>query len=154
MKEQYPINFYNADTTYSLKNKTKIKCWILDEVKSHEKEIEELNIILCSDPYLLNVNIEFLNHRYYTDIITFDNGYNNILNGEIYLSVDRIKENAKSFSTNLFDEFLRVIIHGVWHLVGFSDSSPEEKKTMRAKEDQSLKNYYSCFSNVPRGTLT
>ena len=126
----------------------------MHEASSCKKEVEEITIVLCSDEYLLKVNTEFLNHIYYTDIITFDNGYDNILSGEIYLSVDRIKENAKTFSTALFDEFLRVIIHGIWHMMGFPDSSQEEKEIMRGKEDQSIKNYYSLFSNVPRGTLS
>ncbi|MCL4111441.1 UNVERIFIED_CONTAM: hypothetical protein GTU68_020715 [Idotea baltica] len=113
--------------------------WILDTIASESNELESLNIIFCSDEFLLNINKEYLNHDYYTDIITFDYSSDKI-EGELYISIDRVRENASELDISLNLELHRVIIHGVLHLCGYSDKSEEEEKTMRLKEDTYLKN--------------
>ena len=137
------VNFFTADKGYSLKYKTKIKDWIKSEAGLNKKEIEEINIIFCSDNYLLDLNKKFLNHNYYTDVITFDSSIENSISGEIYISVDRLKENAKNLKTKLFDEYIRIIIHGTLHLCGFGDKTKDEKETMTRKENEAIKRFYS-----------
>jgi probable rRNA maturation factor len=137
------INFYTADKGYSIKNKNKIKDWIQSEAAINKKQIEEINIVFCSDDYLLDLNKKFLNHNYYTDVITFDNSIENNISGEIYISVDRLRENAKNLNAKLFDEFIRIIIHGSLHLFGFSDKSKREKELMTQKENEAIDRFYS-----------
>jgi len=97
----------------------------------------DINFIFCNDEYLLKINKEFLNHDYYTDIITFDYSENKIISGDLFLSLDRIRENANFFKIPLLDEILRVMIHGILHLVGYNDKNRNERKLMKEKE-----NYY------------
>jgi probable rRNA maturation factor len=138
-----PINFFTADKGYSLKDKTKIKNWILSEVELYNKVIEEINVVFCSDEYLLGLNKKFLNHNYFTDVITFDTGFDDTISGEIYISVDRLKENAKKVNCKLFDEYIRIIIHGTLHLLGFSDKTLAEKAIMTQKENEAIQRFYS-----------
>ena len=97
----------------------------------------EVSVIFCSDEYLLQMNKEYLDHDYYTDIITFDYVEKEVISGDLFISLDRIRENAKNFKTSLLKELYRVVFHGVLHLVGYNDKTEEEQKTMREKE-----NYY------------
>lgn len=99
----------------------------------------DVNIIYCSDEHLLQMNKDYLNHDYYTDIITFDYVDDQIVSGDLFISLDRIKENASQFADNLDQELFRVMIHGVLHLCGYHDKTDEEKHTMRDKEDKYLK---------------
>ena len=99
----------------------------------------DINIIFCSDEFLLNINKEYLQHDYYTDIITFDYCEDIIVSGDLFISTDRVNDNAKEFNTGFEKELFRVIIHGVLHLIGFKDKSPEEKLKMTDKEDEYLK---------------
>lgn len=113
----------------------------LKEIEATEKKnIEEVNIIFCSDDYLLEMNKKYLNHDYYTDIITFDNSEGENISGDLFISIDRIRENAGAYGVSFENELQRVIIHGVLHLVGYKDHSPKEKETMRNKE-----NFYLSF---------
>jgi probable rRNA maturation factor len=137
------INFFSADKTYPIKNKNKIKDWIRSEAIIYNKRIEEINIIFCSDEYLIDLNNKFLNHNYYTDVITFDNSVENNISGEIYISVDRLKENAKNLKCKLFDEFIRIIIHGSLHLFGFGDKSEKDKQIMTQKENEAISRFYN-----------
>jgi len=137
------INFFTADKGYSLKEKAKIKDWIQSEAILYKKEIQEISIIFCSDEYLLDLNKRFLNHNYFTDVITFDNSIENTINGEIYISVDRLKENAKNLKAKLFDEYIRIIIHGTLHLFGYGDKTEEEKSIMTQKENEAIDRFYS-----------
>lgn len=133
-----PIHFHNADTSYILKNKRSISSWIRLVIKEEEKQLEEISYVFCSDDYLLKINQEHLNHNTYTDIITFDYTEGEIISSEIYISVDRVKENAKNLSIAALDEMHRIIIHGVLHLCGYQDKSEQLAKEMRSKEDYYL----------------
>lgn len=132
------INFSQADVNYELSHKRKTrdlikKLFLLERVK-----MESFSVVFCSDTYLLKINREYLNHDYYTDIITFDLSASNLVEGELYISVDRVKENAKNLKTQFSVEILRVIIHGALHLCGYKDKTSPEEKKMRMKEDYYL----------------
>jgi rRNA maturation RNase YbeY len=102
------------------------------------KEVGDISIIFCSDDYLLDINKQYLNHDYYTDIITFDYVEKNVISGDLFISMDRVVENAKQYEIPVLKELYRVVFHGVLHLVGFNDKSKEEKRTMTRKENQYL----------------
>jgi probable rRNA maturation factor len=127
-----PFGLYSGD--FDVLNK-----WITNTIISEGFELGEINIINCSDNYLLEVNKEQLQHNYFTDVITFDFVVGEMISGDIYISEDRIKENAHDFGVTEIQEFLRVIIHGVLHLCGYKDGTESEKKEMREKEDFYLK---------------
>ncbi len=134
------IHFFEEDTSYKLKQKAKVREWIKYTIKNEGKTLRELNFIFCSDPYLLQINQQYLNHDTYTDIITFDNSDSQTeLNGDIFISIDRIKENAAKFITSETDELHRVMVHGTLHLLGYADKSKNEKLLMTQKEDEYLK---------------
>ena len=133
------INFFTEDINYTLKQKAKIRLWIIATIKEEGYNLEELNFILCSDDYLLRINQDYLQHNDYTDVITFDNaeGFKMIM-GDVFISVDRIKENAKQFKSNMETELCRVMIHGTLHLLGYKDKTKAAKTEMTAKEDYYL----------------
>ena len=133
------INFFTEDINYTLKQKAKIRLWIIATIKEEGYNLEELNFILCSDDYLLRINQDYLQHNDYTDVITFDNaeGFKMIM-GDVFISVDRIKENAKQFKFNMETELCRVMIHGTLHLLGYKDKTKAAKTEMTAKEDYYL----------------
>jgi probable rRNA maturation factor len=113
--------------------------WLSKVVESYKSEVGDLSFQFCSDDYLLNMNKEYLDHDYYTDVITFDYSTNNKISGDIFISYDRVKENAISFGNGItYDELCRVVVHGVLHLLGFKDKSDEDKKRMREEETKSL----------------
>jgi rRNA maturation RNase YbeY len=133
------ITFFQEDSTYQLKNKLKIKDWLIRLAKKEGYSISELNYIFCSDEYLLNINKEYLDHNYYTDIITFDNSEgNHQIEGDIFISIDRIKENAVENQVSTSEELHRVLAHGLLHLMGYKDKTILETQTMRSKEDWAL----------------
>ncbi len=113
--------------------------WINKVVESEKKILGELSYVFCSDEYLLEMNREHLNHDYYTDIITFDYCFENIVSGDLFISLDRVEENAKEFSITFQDELDRVCVHGVLHLCGYKDKSEADEILMRQKEDEKLK---------------
>lgn len=130
------INFFTEDINYNLKHKTIIRKWIEATIIAEEHRLVELNFILCSDPYLLRINNEYLQHDDYTDVITFDNAEApKTITGDIFISLDRIKENANKFKTTIANELARVMIHGTLHLLGYLDKTKTAKTTMTAKED-------------------
>jgi probable rRNA maturation factor len=134
------ISFFTEDFQYVLKHKRKIKHWIIDTIISEGYKLSELNFILCSDEYLLRINQDYLQHDDYTDVITFDNSEElKTIVGDIFISVDRIKENAKSFNKSVLNELCRVIIHGTLHLLGYKDKTKKDKQQMTEKEDFYLK---------------
>ncbi len=132
------IHFHTADVSYQLKHKTDIRKWIKATIKAEKHELDEISYIFCSDDYLLKINQDHLNHDTYTDIITFDYTEGKLISSEIYISVERVKENAKTLGVKFIDELHRVIIHGVLHLCGYKDKSDEEVLKMREMEDSYL----------------
>lgn len=130
------INFFTEDTSYNLKGKTAIRKWITETIINEGYGLNELNFIFCSDEYLLRVNQDFLQHDYYTDVITFDNSEElKMILGDIFISIDRVKDNAKQNKVTTHDELCRIIIHGTLHLLGYRDKTKKAKLEMTAKED-------------------
>jgi probable rRNA maturation factor len=130
------VSFNYADRKLPLNEKRFIKKFIECIFLKEKKKLEYLKYVFCSDDYLLKINVQFLHHNFYTDIISFNLSSNEkTVKGEIYVSIDRAKENYHKYKTSLQEEFLRVIFHGALHLCGYKDKSPPEKKTMRRKED-------------------
>lgn len=133
------INFFTEDTNYTLKNKRAIKAWLAAAIEKEGYALQELNFILCSDEYLLRLNQDYLNHDTYTDVITFDNAeVLKTIVGDIFISIERVKENAATFKHTVATELCRVIIHGTLHLLGYKDKSKAAKKLMTEKEDHYL----------------
>lgn len=131
-----PVQFFEEDISYKLKNKRSVKNWVTSAIQAEGFGLKELSFVFCSDIYLLQVNQRFLNHNYFTDIITFDNSTGDgLITGDIFISIDRVRENAAKFKVAMPDELHRVIIHGVLHLVGYNDKMPADKEKMTLKED-------------------
>ena len=112
--------------------------WIEKIIQSEKKEAGDISFIFCSDHYLLGINKEFLNHDYFTDVITFDYVEGDKISGDIFISIDRVKENAETFNVTYKNELNRVMIHGILHLLGYKDKSVQEKQLMTQKEDEYL----------------
>lgn len=132
------IYFSSENTKFDLKNKMKVKKWISDTIKSQSKRVGDISYIFCDDAYLIEINRTYLNHDTYTDIITFDYVEDDLVSGDIMISVERVEENAKIFKTTFDQELHRVIIHGIHHLLGQGDKSEAEAAAMRKKEEASL----------------
>jgi probable rRNA maturation factor len=144
-----PITFSEADRRLKLSNRRKLKAFIHNELSQQEGIfIVDLSYVFCSDDYLLDMNKRFLNHDYYTDIITFDMGEGSTskLTGEVYISVDRVQDNASRLEVTFNEELLRVIFHGVLHLCGYNDKTKSQEKEMRATEDKYLRLYSKFLS--------
>lgn len=134
------ISFFSEDIAFKPKQIRAIKSWLLEVITTEKYELSELNFIFCSDDYLLKINQEYLQHDTYTDTITFDNSeVKGEIVGDIFISVDRIKENAKTFGVNIADELHRVMVHSTLHLLGYKDKSAKDKKQMTDKENEYLK---------------
>ncbi len=132
------VQFFTEDITFKIPQPRKTKEWILTVARKEKATVQSLVYIFCSDSYLLQLNKGYLKHHTLTDIITFDYSEGRALEGEIYISVQRVAENAQKFKTNFRSELNRVIIHGVLHLAGYKDKKPAEKALMRKKEDAYL----------------
>jgi rRNA maturation RNase YbeY len=146
------INFFDEEIRSSLTDKRIIKNWIRQIASSKGFKIISLNYIFCSDEYLLDINSRYLNHNDYTDIITFDQSEKpDELEGDIYISVDRVEENAKIHNNIYQQELCRVLAHGLLHLCGFKDKSTVQKEEMRREENDALS--LLSKSTVPRGTV-
>jgi rRNA maturation RNase YbeY len=138
------ICFFNEDAPFPLKRKKwLVKAQIKSLIKTENKKAGDLCFIFCSDNFLLEMNKKHLNHDYYTDVITFDYTVDNIISGDIFISVERVDENAREFGVAFDHELSRVMYHGVLHLCGYGDKSENEKQTMREKEDFYLKTLYA-----------
>ena len=131
------IHFHNEDVSTSF-NKTAVSNWLNNCIQDLDYKTGEISIIFCSDNYLLEINKKYLNHDYFTDIITFNYNENNTIIGDLFISVDRVKENAKELKVDFNNELFRVIIHGVLHLCGYNDKTQDQQKEIRAKEDEFL----------------
>ena len=126
---------FNYETSFKLENDLEISKWISRVISSEEFKEGDINYVFCDDDYLLKLNIEFLNHDTLTDIISFDDSIGKILQGDIFISIDRVKENANNFNVSFKEELSRVIVHGVLHYCGYNDKTEEDAKRIRDKEN-------------------
>lgn len=133
------IYFFNEDVEMPIIDIEQKKHWLSQVIYKNERQEGNINFIFCSDTYLLDINKKYLNHDYYTDVITFDYCESTIISGDIFISTDRIKENAETFDVSFDKELSRVLVHGVLHLLGYNDKKLEEKKAMTFWEDKYLK---------------
>lgn len=135
------ISFFYEEINFILPYIRKTKAWIKTIINQEKFESEQINFIFCSDSYLHGLNVEYLNHDTYTDIVTFDYSEGRCLEGDIYISIDRVKENAQNLNIDFFEELKRVMAHGVLHMMGYGDKTQKEQKLMRLKEDSCLSLY-------------
>jgi rRNA maturation RNase YbeY len=136
------IHFFKEDVSFRFSGKAMTEQWLLLMIRKSGWKISNLNFIFCSDKYLLKINKEYLQHDYFTDIVTFDNSeLKKTIEGDVFISVDRVKSNAKFFDTGFSDELRRVMAHGVLHLLGFGDKTEKEKEKMRNMENLWLKEF-------------
>ena len=134
------IQFFSEDVNFNLSEKQKRKQWLKELANIELFKIIQLNYIFCSDTYLHQINLDYLNHDTYTDIITFDNSEGNQeIEGDIFISVDRVKENAKKHQSDLETEMNRVLSHGLFHLLGYKDKKKTDAEIMRSKEESAIK---------------
>ena len=131
------ISYFTEDIKFPFKEKRLTSRWLKFVAESEAKRLGDISVIFCSDNYILDVNIKYLQHDYYTDIITFDYCEGNTLSGDLFISIDSVRENASFYGTAFADELNRVIVHGLLHLIGYDDHTEEDIAQMRAKE-----NYY------------
>ena len=129
---------FNSETTFNLQNEAKTTTWIERVVVSEGFAIGEINYIFCDDAYLNHINKEFLKHDSFTDIISFDYSLGKQISGDIYISIERVLDNAEKYNVTFENELRRVMIHGVLHYMGYKDKTTEEKKVMRLKENTSI----------------
>lgn len=129
---------FNYETDFVLTNESILSNWVSEIVTQNDFKVGEINYILCDDEYLHKLNVEFLNHDTLTDIISFDNTIGKLISGDIFISVERVKENAVDFNVSFDEELHRVMIHGVLHYMGYKDKTLEEKDMMRKAENQAL----------------
>lgn len=132
------IHYFSEDIKFDFKPKLLTRTWLKTVAGSEMRSIGDINIIFCSDNYILDVNMKYLQHDYFTDIITFDYCEGKKLSGDLFISVDSVRENANFYGTEFENELNRVIVHGVLHLIGYDDHSEEDIKMMRSKEDYYL----------------
>ena len=131
------VSYYFENTDFRLKNRIRIRNWLRFVAESEIFTLGDISVIFCSDNYILDINQRFLQHDYFTDIITFDYSENGRISGDLFISVDSVRENSIEYGTEFEDELHRVIVHGILHLIGYDDHTEEEIRTMRSKE-----NYY------------
>jgi len=133
------ISFFSEEITFQLDHSDTIQKWVQHTVKQENQTIESINYIFCTDEYLHKINVEYLSHDYYTDIITFDNSEETgVIEGDIFISIERVEENAKTNFVSFQEELKRVIIHGVLHLIGYNDKTDSEQDIMTKKENAYL----------------
>jgi rRNA maturation RNase YbeY len=136
------VNFFSQTIPFKVPSPRKTASWIKATIQKEKHSLKEVNFIFCSDEELYQINREYLKHKTFTDIITFDNSEEKrVIEGDIYISVDRVKENASKYDIEFHTELKRVIIHGVLHLLGYKDKTPIHQKEMRRKEDAYLSLY-------------
>jgi rRNA maturation RNase YbeY len=133
------ISFHNQTIAFTLKNKLKLKQWIKFISEKEKHAVGTINYVFCNDDELLEINLKHLNHNTLTDIITFDYREGNVIHSDIFISIERVKENAAKFNVTFEDELHRVLIHGILHLCGYKDKSKIDSELMRKKENWALK---------------
>lgn len=131
------VSYYTEDISFQFKEKRLTSRWLKFVAESETKRLGDIAVIFCSDHYILDVNMKYLQHDYFTDIITFDYCEGNVLSGDLFISIDSVRENAAFYGSEFADELNRVIVHGLLHLIGYDDHAEEDIAQMRAKE-----NYY------------
>ena len=129
---------FNYETNFILENEDAISSWLSQVIISEDKKEGEINYIFCDDEYLLKINLEYLNHDTFTDIISFDYSMGNELNGDIFVSVERVQDNANDFNVSFEEELKRVLVHGLLHYCGYKDKTEADEQLMRLKEDEKL----------------
>ncbi len=139
------IQYFKEDIAFPKVKKRITTNWIKQVILMEEKRVGDISFIFCSDEYLLDVNKKYLNHDFYTDVITFDDVEGTMINGDIFISVDRVKENSMEFQTNFMNEIHRIIIHGVLHLLGYKDKTKKDKYLMTEKENIYLKLFNDSY---------
>jgi probable rRNA maturation factor len=127
-------------------NRSNYKNWIKQIILSENKKLGTITYIFCNDDYLLSINKQYLNHNYYTDIISFDYSDSNKISGDIFISMDRIYDNSRLLNANIQEELLRVVSHGLLHFCGYKDKTEAEINTMRFKEEEKIKIFNNCFT--------
>ena len=143
------ITFQCDDLHFRWDDDSTLTSWLIAVAKAENAQIDTLTYIYCSDQALLAINKQYLEHDYFTDIITFDLSEGEAIEGDVFISVERVQANAVTFGTDFHEEMCRVHVHGLLHLIGYADKEIEEQKTMRVKEDT----YLSLHTKVPRGTF-
>ncbi|MEY3195404.1 MAG: hypothetical protein RIQ78_1501 [Bacteroidota bacterium] len=143
-----PIAFHFEDVTFELPDEQKLVSWLTSIAEQEEKALEEVNFIFCSDEHLRGINVEYLDHDYYTDVITFPYAHDAV-HGDVFISADRVRDNAAAQGVSFENELCRIMAHGVLHLAGYEDKTPEKKAQMTLREDFFLQ---SCpvFPTIPR----
>lgn len=129
---------FESQADFVLDHQMRLRTWIVNTIQSEGYQVGEILYVFCDDSYLHGINLEFLNHDTLTDIITFDYNVDKEVNSEIYISIERVKENANDFGISFENELHRVMIHGILHLCGYKDESISEQKEIRSKEDKAL----------------
>ena len=133
---------FNYEIDFQLDSETLFSNWISKVILSENKKEGDINYIFCDDEFILEINKQYLNHDYYTDIISFDYSVGNELHGDIFVSVERVQENAEDFNVTFEEELKRVIIHGILHYCGYKDKSEDDEALMRNKEDEKIKMFH------------
>lgn len=137
------VQFFKEEVEFDISDQRKLKSWIKAIIADHDLKTGEINYIFCNDEYLLQINKEYLSRDYYTDIITFDQSEDEkFVSGDIYISIERVRENATSSIVAFDEELKRVMIHGILHLIGYDDQTAEEKEAMTKKEEACLSLYH------------
>ncbi|GAA4310151.1 rRNA maturation RNase YbeY [Pontixanthobacter gangjinensis] len=139
--EKGEINFF-SENDFVLEQESSFRKWIEAVIASEEKFVGDINYIFCDDEYLHKINVEYLSHDTYTDIISFDNTIGNTLHGDIFISTERVAENAAGFEVDFQEELKRVMIHGILHFCGFMDKTEREKVIMRRKEEEKIELFH------------
>jgi rRNA maturation RNase YbeY len=136
-----PVYFHSEDTRFELKRKKIYKGWIKSVIDQHNKSVANINIVFCSNEYILEINKLYLNHNYHTDVITFNYNEGIEISGDIFVSVEQVRLNCQEHNVSFQNELSRVIIHGVLHLLAYDDSTSDEQSKMRSAEDLALKQF-------------
>ncbi|WP_442847060.1 rRNA maturation RNase YbeY [Leeuwenhoekiella sp. H156] len=137
---------FNSQNEFQIDKEDQVLNWLNSVAEMENHQVGELGYVFCSDEYLLDINIQYLDHDTYTDIVTFDYKEGTVLNGEMYISTERVADNAEQFSVSFDSELRRVMVHGLLHMCGFGDKTDEDTKLMRAKEDEYLKLWDERFA--------
>lgn len=144
--DDHPIQFFaeNVEMPPFVKE-YRLQKWLTSLINAHQKNIGFINFVFCDDEYLLQINRNYLNHDYYTDIITFPYRQDAVLESDVFISLDTVKDNAKDLNIDFQQELLRVVAHGVLHLLGYNDKTPQDASAMRMAEDEAILLYHSIY---------